>query len=170
VGAAQRRRGADAERAVVKWLRVHCPTARRSLAGDGRQWTDIDGVPGWAIEVRDRAEGGSVAVLRGWLNVHAERTPEGCVPIVVARRRGCPSVGLWTVAMRTADLPIEHQAEALSPATASMVVAGLMDAHGWSAAATACQSWVVLDDIAVATVTDWWWHTATDETPMVVAS
>lgn len=44
VSAAERRRGADAERAVVNYLRAAgWPDTRRYLAGDGRQPGDIDG-------------------------------------------------------------------------------------------------------------------------------
>ena len=42
-GRANRRRGADAERSVVEFLRRSgWPDARRYLAGDGRQPGDID--------------------------------------------------------------------------------------------------------------------------------
>ena len=46
-GRANRRRGADAERQVVNYLREHgYPDARRYLAGDSRQPGDIDAIPG----------------------------------------------------------------------------------------------------------------------------
>lgn len=55
-GRANRRRGADAERQVVNYLREHgYPDARRYLAGDSRQPGDIDAIPGVSIEVKDRA-------------------------------------------------------------------------------------------------------------------
>lgn len=90
-GAANRRRGANAERAVVAWLRANgYPHARRYLAGDGRQPGDVDGVPGVCIEVKDRA---SSAWPTWRAQVLAEAGPN--IPVVVRRTRGVTDVGLW---------------------------------------------------------------------------
>lgn len=91
MSAANRRRGADAERQVVAFLRAHgYPDARRYLAGDGRQPGDIDAIPGVAIEVKDRAES-------SWPSWRAQALAEAGwrVPIVVRRIRGVPDVGQW---------------------------------------------------------------------------
>ena len=90
-GRANRRRGADAERAVVAWLRANgYPDARRYLAGDGRQPGDIDGVPGVVIEVKDVASS-------AWPTWRAQVLAEagGRIPVVVRRTRGVGDVGQW---------------------------------------------------------------------------
>lgn len=90
-GRANRRRGADAERAVVAWLRANgYPDARRYLAGDGRQPGDIDGVSGVVIEVKDVASS-------AWPTWRAQVLAEagGRIPVVVRRTRGVADVGAW---------------------------------------------------------------------------
>lgn len=95
-GAASRRRGADAERAVVAWLRSNgWPDARRYLAGDGRQPGDIDCWPGVAIEVKDR-KASSWPAWRAQALIEAS----GRIPVVVRRTRGEPNVGRWTTEVR----------------------------------------------------------------------
>lgn len=90
--AANRRRGADAERSVVAWLRANgWPDARRYLAGDGRQPGDIDAIPGIVIEVKDRA----ASAWPTWQH-QALTEARGRIPVVVRRTRGVRSVGLWT--------------------------------------------------------------------------
>ena len=92
-GAANRRRGANAERAVVAWLRANgYPHARRYLAGDGRQPGDIDGVPGVCIEVKDIDPSRSA-----WPSWRAQVLAEagGRIPVVVRRTRGVTDVGQW---------------------------------------------------------------------------
>ena len=91
-GAANRRRGADAERAVVAWLRDHgYPDARRYLAGDGRQPGDIDFHPLICLEVKDRAE----SSWPTWCRQAAAEARAGMVPVVVRRTRGVTDVGAW---------------------------------------------------------------------------
>ena len=56
MSAANRKRGARAERSVVEFLRRSgWPDARRYLAGDGRQPGDIDWHPLVCLEVKDVA-------------------------------------------------------------------------------------------------------------------
>lgn len=91
MSAANRRRGADAERAVVNYLRsMGWDNARRYLAGDGRQPGDIDFAPGVCLEVKDRA--GS-----SWPTWRAQCVAEagGRIPVVVRRFRGVTDVGRW---------------------------------------------------------------------------
>lgn len=91
MSAANRTRGANAERAVVAWLRTNgFPDARRYLAGDGRQPGDIDAIPGVAIEVKDRER--SAWPTWQWQTVTGAR---GRIPVVVRRTRGTPDVALW---------------------------------------------------------------------------
>lgn len=91
MSAANRRRGADAERAVVNYLRsMGWDNARRYLAGDGRQPGDVDFAPGVCLEVKDRA-------ASSWPSWRAQCVAEagGRIPVVVRRFRGMPDVGRW---------------------------------------------------------------------------
>jgi hypothetical protein len=91
-GAASRRRGANAERAVVNWMRLNgFPDARRYLAGDGRQPGDVDAIPGVCIEVKDRAQSAWPSWERQAL---AEAGPKR-IAVVVRRERGNTDVGEW---------------------------------------------------------------------------
>lgn len=91
MSAANRRRGADAERAVVNYLRSHgYPDARRYLAGDGRQPGDIDAIPGLCIEVKDCAR----SAWPSWCQ-QAEEEARGRAWVVVRRARGIRDVALW---------------------------------------------------------------------------
>ena len=92
-GAASRRRGADAERKVVNWLRDNgYPDARRYLAGDGRQPGDIDAIPGVVIEVKDVA----ASAWPSWCRQAETQAGPDRVPIVVRRTRGVPDVAQWS--------------------------------------------------------------------------
>jgi hypothetical protein len=91
-GAANRRRGADAERAVVNYLKAQGFTnARRVLAGDGHQHSDIDGIPGVSIEVKDRTSSSWPA----WRLQAVTQARPGDTVIVVRRVRGVTDVGQW---------------------------------------------------------------------------
>jgi hypothetical protein len=92
-GAASRRRGADAERKVVNWLRDNgYPDARRYLAGDGRQPGDIDAIPGVVIEVKDVA----ASAWPSWCRQAETQAGPDRLPIVVRRTRGVPDVAQWS--------------------------------------------------------------------------
>ena len=91
-GAASRNRGANAERAVAAYMRANgWPNARRCLAGDGAQHTDIDGIPGVSIEVKDRASSSWPA----WRMQAITQAHDGDIVIVVRRVRGVTDVGQW---------------------------------------------------------------------------
>lgn len=91
MSAANRTRGANAERAVVAYLRVNgFPDARRYLAGDGRQPGDIDFAPGICLEVKDVAR----SARPSW-RAQAVAEAGGRVPIVLRRTRGVTDVGRW---------------------------------------------------------------------------
>lgn len=94
-GAASRRRGHNAERAVAKWLRGHgfpdAQTTRAKLGHDGATAPgDIDFTPGVALEVKD-------VKASAWPSWRAQALAEaqGRIPVVVRRERGIPDVGLW---------------------------------------------------------------------------
>lgn len=92
MSAANRRRGARAEVAVVNYLRtVGWPDARRYLAGDGRQPGDVDWHPLVALEVKDRAE----SAWPTWCRQATAEAREGMVPVVIRRTRGVVDVGAW---------------------------------------------------------------------------
>lgn len=92
MGAEQRRRGANAERAVVNYLRANgYEHARRYLAGDGRQPGDVDFHPLVCLEVKDRVE----SSWPSWCRQAAGEARAGMVPVVVRRTRGVTDVGLW---------------------------------------------------------------------------
>lgn len=94
-GAANRRRGADAERSVVTYLRTHgWPDARRYLAGDGRQPGDIDAIPGIVIEVKDVA----ASAWPTWCRQAEAQAGLHRAWIVVRRTRGTRDVGQWGAA------------------------------------------------------------------------
>lgn len=91
-GRASRTRGANAERAVAAYMRDNgWPNARRCLAGDGNQHTDIDGIPGVSIEVKDRASSSWPA----WRLQATRQAHEGDVLVVVRRFRGMTDPGRW---------------------------------------------------------------------------
>lgn len=99
MSAANRRRGADAERSVVAYLRKQgWPDARRYLAGDGRQPGDIDAIPGVSIEVKDV----KASAWPSWCE-QAVEAAGGRIPIVVRRTRGVTDVGLWQARIRQGD-------------------------------------------------------------------
>lgn len=92
MSAANRRRGADAERAVCAYLRVNgYPDARRYLAGDGNQPGDIDAIPGVCIEVKDRKQ----SAWPSWQEQALAEAGPHRFAVVVRRRRGVPDVGEW---------------------------------------------------------------------------
>jgi len=102
-GAASRRRGADAERKVVNWLRDNgYPDARRYLAGDGRQPGDIDAIPGVVIEVKDVA----ASAWPSWCTQAASQAGPDRLAIVVRRTRGVPNVGLWLARWLPGDVNV----------------------------------------------------------------
>lgn len=98
MSAANRRRGADAERAVCTYLRQWWPDARRYLAGDGKQPGDIDAIPGVCIEVKDVARSAWTA----WRAQAIAEAGERYV-IVVRRTRGVRDVGQWVAQIPYGD-------------------------------------------------------------------
>jgi len=97
MSAAQRTRGANAERQVVNYLRAAgWPDARRYLAGDGRQPGDVDFHPLVCLEVKDVAR----SAWPTWCRQAAAEAPTGTVPAVVRRTRGVPDPGLWECRVR----------------------------------------------------------------------
>jgi hypothetical protein len=91
-GRSNRNRGARAEVQVVNHLIEHgFPSARRVLAGDGRQPYDVVWHPLIALDVKDWAKP-SWGV---WCRQAAAAAPPGTVPVVVRRTRGNPDVGMW---------------------------------------------------------------------------
>jgi hypothetical protein len=95
VSAANRRRGHDAERAVVLWLRAHgypdAHTTRSQLGHDGFHAPgDVVGPVGLVIEVKDVA----ASCWPTWCR-QARLEAEGRPWVVVRRIRGTRDVGLW---------------------------------------------------------------------------
>ena len=91
-GKASRDRGARCERAIVNYLRANgFPDARRVLAGDGRQHSDIEFHPLVSLEAKDVAS----SAWPSWCRQAVAQAHPGTVPVVVRRVRGETNVGLW---------------------------------------------------------------------------
>jgi hypothetical protein len=97
-GRRNRRRGADAERAVVRFLVELGFEARRYLSGDGKQPGDISWLPGVTVEVKDVAS----SAWPSW-RIQAEEQADWRIPVVVRRIRGVSHVGLWDAQMPWSD-------------------------------------------------------------------
>jgi len=99
-GAASRNLGASTERRVVTYLKqqgwVH---ARRVLAGDGHQHSDIECWSGISIEVKDRTG----SAWPTWRAQAVTQARPGDLVVVTRRTRGTPDVGLWPAHMPQRD-------------------------------------------------------------------
>ena len=99
-GAASRNRGANAERAVVNYLKAQgWPHARRVLAGDGHQHSDIECWSGISIEIKDRTSSSWPL----WREQAVEQARPGDLIVVTRRTRGTPDVGQWPAHMPQDD-------------------------------------------------------------------
>ena len=97
-GAMSRRKGAVAERDVVRWLRANgYPDARRYLAGDGRQPGDIDGVPGMVIEVKNHRR----PAIKSWLRQLDDEGGDHLFKLLIMKIAGRTDVGTWSAIWRT---------------------------------------------------------------------
>lgn len=97
MSAANRRRGHDCERAVVKYLRANgfpdACTTRAKLGHDGATAPgDIDFAPGVCLEVKDVAR----SAWPSW-RFQAVAEAGGRVPMVLRRARGVTDIGAWPV-------------------------------------------------------------------------
>ncbi len=94
-----KRRGDQAERQVVDWLRANgYPHAARIRAGWEDDMGDIDGVPGVVIDVKARKE----LRIGEWVDhlddqMTAAHTTSG---LVIVKRRGITDVGEWIAACK----------------------------------------------------------------------
>jgi Holliday junction resolvase len=94
MASSEKRKGNAAERAVVDYLKKHgYPQARRTQAGTRGDIGDIDGVPGFAIEVKNHAR----LDLAGWVaQMLAEIDEKGVENgVVIAKKRGTSNPGDW---------------------------------------------------------------------------
>lgn len=96
MSAANRRRGHNAERAVVKYLRENgwpdACTTRAKLGHDGAHAAgDVDWHPLIVCEVKDVAK----SAFPSWCRQAVAESGEGQVPVVLRRTRGVPDVGKW---------------------------------------------------------------------------
>jgi hypothetical protein len=99
-GAASRNRGANAERAVVNYLKGQgWDHARRVLAGDGHQHSDIECWAGISIEIKDRTS----SAWPTWRKQAVEQSRPGDLIVVTRRTRGTPDVGQWPAQMPQRD-------------------------------------------------------------------
>ena len=94
-GAANRRRGHSAERAVVQFLRAHgypdAVTTRNTGGAGGRQDGDISFDPLVVLETKDVA----ASSWPSWLRQAELAAGEDRIAAVVRRVRGQPDVGYW---------------------------------------------------------------------------
>ena len=99
-GAASRTRGANAERAVVNYLKQQgWPHARRVLAGDGHQHSDIECWKDISIEIKDR----SSSAWPSWREQAITQARPEDVVVVMRRTRGITDVGRWPAQMPQDD-------------------------------------------------------------------
>jgi hypothetical protein len=99
-GAASRTRGANAERAVVNYLKQQgWSHARRVLAGDGHQHSDIECWSEISIEIKDR----STSAWPSWREQAITQARPGDVVVVMRRTRGITDVGRWPAQMPQRD-------------------------------------------------------------------
>ena len=104
MSAANRNRGHNAERNVVKWLKTQgyedARTTRAALGHDGAHAPgDVIGPVGLVIEVKD--------VARTWWqdwSRQADEEANGRPWVVVRRLRGVKDVGAWPCCYRTEDM------------------------------------------------------------------
>ncbi len=105
MSAANRRRGHNAERAVVRYLREQgwpdACTTRAKLGHDGAHAPgDIDWHPLIVLEVKDVAR----SAYPSWCRQAVAEAAVGQVPVVVRRTRGVPDVGQWECRVKVRDL------------------------------------------------------------------
>jgi hypothetical protein len=99
-GAASRTRGANAERTVVNYLKAQgWSHARRVLAGDGHQHSDIECWSGISIEIKDRTS----SAWPSWREQAVEQARPEDVVVVMRRTRGITNVGRWVAQMPQDD-------------------------------------------------------------------
>ena len=99
-GAASRTRGANAERAVVNYLKQQgWSQARRVLAGDGHQHSDIECWQGISIEVKDRKG----SAWPTWRAQAVDQSRPEDVVVVMRRTRGITDVGRWPAQIQQDD-------------------------------------------------------------------
>lgn len=109
MSAANRRRGHDAERAVVRYLRANgypdACTTRAKLGHDGAHAPgDIDFHPLVALEVKDVA----ASAWPTWCRQAVAEAGDIPIPAVVRRTRGVPDPGAWECRYRTDALRPPH--------------------------------------------------------------
>lgn len=100
-GRANRRRGITYERAVVAYLRARGVPADRTPTGRHVDGGDVDGLPGWLVEVKNHAR----LDLAGWLDLAATKAARsGRRPLLVVKRRGVADPGEHYAVLRLTDL------------------------------------------------------------------
>lgn len=104
MGKLSRDKGANAERAVASMLQPIWPGARRRCSGEESQdavrGRDIDGVPGWAIQVTCSA---APRIEKKLLEAVGVALP-GERPIAITRRSSRSKSGQFLVTMRLEDM------------------------------------------------------------------
>ena len=88
-GRASRRRGAEWERQLVSWLRLHgAPHAERAGGGHDQAHGDVVGIPSLYLEARNRAR----LDLGQWCD-EAELAAAGRTWVLAVKRRGVGDTG-----------------------------------------------------------------------------
>ena len=98
MSSAAKRKGSQAERDVVAWLKANgYPYADRRLAGATLDKGDISGVPGVTIEIKNHAK----MDLAGWTaELEVEMKNDGAwTGTVLHKRKGKGDVGEWYATM-----------------------------------------------------------------------
>lgn len=101
-GRKSRDKGARGEREAVRLLREVFPTVRRRCAGEesqGNRGRDLEGVPGWCIQVQMAGRISAVAKL---IEAEGAREPDE-IPCAITRRCRLGHSGPWTVTLLLED-------------------------------------------------------------------
>jgi Holliday junction resolvase len=113
------RKGKDGERAVAQLLREQCGLDARRRVRQHSGDSDITGIPGWSIEVKQQA----TARLELWWQQAVAQAAPGTLPLLAYRLPRRPWRFVWPVAAHLRSY--EHTCEGSAAAWAEAAGLGL---------------------------------------------